>query len=274
MDNAPGAGPAGDAGGDWRTRLQPEARRRIVNKIMETLKKHLPVTVPEGLSELEKIAVRFEDKIYTAATDQSDYLRKISLKMLSMDGHSRANAQQNPQNAQVVQNQRYLEMENQSVSGALSGSTSRTSHPGAGASKEELYQMNKALKDQYLEGISDLYEISKKLPVVNHMTPQEPTNKHEEVKSFKSMMERSLHSLEINKSRVQPSLEESIPMYKRQITSIVDSEEWTPEKKFQQSSGQAPSSSSSETQQAPGTLSPERSNVKRLRPFLNDGIHN
>ncbi|XP_062191600.1 mediator of RNA polymerase II transcription subunit 15a-like isoform X2 [Phragmites australis] len=90
------------AGGDWRAQLQPEARSRIVNKIMETLKKHLPVSVPEGLSELEKIAVRFEEKIYTAATNQSDYLRKISLKMLSME--SQTKSQQNPGNSQVIPN--------------------------------------------------------------------------------------------------------------------------------------------------------------------------
>ncbi|KQJ94698.1 mediator of RNA polymerase II transcription subunit 15a [Brachypodium distachyon] len=89
------------AGGDWRAQLQPEARSRIVNKIMETLKKHLPVSVPEGLNELQKIAVRFEEKIYTAATSQSDYLRKISLKMLSME----TKTQQAPGNAQVIQNQ-------------------------------------------------------------------------------------------------------------------------------------------------------------------------
>ncbi|CAO2211852.1 unnamed protein product, partial [Urochloa humidicola] len=93
---------AAPAGGDWRTQLQPEARSRIVNKIMETLKKHLPVSVPEGLSELQKIAVRFEEKIYTAATNQSDYLRKISLKMLSME--SQTKTQQNPGNAQVIPN--------------------------------------------------------------------------------------------------------------------------------------------------------------------------
>uniref|UniRef100_A0A0D9XB03 Uncharacterized protein n=1 Tax=Leersia perrieri TaxID=77586 RepID=A0A0D9XB03_9ORYZ len=89
------------AGGDWRSQLQSEARSRIVNKIMETLKKHLPVSVPEGLNELQKIAVRFEEKIYTAATSQSDYLRKISLKMLSME----TKTNQNPGNAQVIQNQ-------------------------------------------------------------------------------------------------------------------------------------------------------------------------
>ncbi|XP_066331191.1 mediator of RNA polymerase II transcription subunit 15a-like isoform X1 [Miscanthus floridulus] len=94
---------AAPAGSDWRTQLQPEARHRIVNKIMETLKKHLPVSIPEGLTELHKIAVRFEEKIYTAATNQTDYLRKISLKMLSME--SQTKTQQNPGNAQVIPNQ-------------------------------------------------------------------------------------------------------------------------------------------------------------------------
>ncbi|KAG8087599.1 hypothetical protein GUJ93_ZPchr0010g8937 [Zizania palustris] len=89
------------AGGDWRSALQPEARSRIVNKIMETLKKHFPASLPGGLNELQKIAVRFEEKTYTAATDQSEYLRKISLKMLSME----TKTQQNPGNTQVIQNQ-------------------------------------------------------------------------------------------------------------------------------------------------------------------------
>ncbi|XP_044968604.1 uncharacterized protein LOC123428455 [Hordeum vulgare subsp. vulgare] len=88
-------------GGDWRAELQPEARGRVVNKIMETLKKHLPVSVPEGLNELQIIAVRFEEKMYTAATNQSDYLRKISIKMLSME----TKTQQTPGNAQVIPNQ-------------------------------------------------------------------------------------------------------------------------------------------------------------------------
>ncbi|KAM0846137.1 hypothetical protein ACQ4PT_055873 [Festuca glaucescens] len=106
-----GSGPASAGGGaddpntaaedDWRAQLQPEARTRIVNKIMVTLKKHLPVSVPEGLIELQKIAVRFEDRVYNEATDQSSYLRKISLKMLSME----TKTQQAPGNAQVISNQ-------------------------------------------------------------------------------------------------------------------------------------------------------------------------
>ncbi|XP_008789503.2 mediator of RNA polymerase II transcription subunit 15a [Phoenix dactylifera] len=69
---------------DWRTQLQHESRQRIVNKIMDTLKRCLPI-VPGSLNELQKIAVRFEEKIYTAATSQTDYLRRISLRMLSME---------------------------------------------------------------------------------------------------------------------------------------------------------------------------------------------
>jgi hypothetical protein len=37
---------------------------------METLKRHLPVSGQEGLQELKKIAIRFEEKIYTAAVSQ------------------------------------------------------------------------------------------------------------------------------------------------------------------------------------------------------------
>ncbi|KAM0844587.1 hypothetical protein ACQ4PT_056948 [Festuca glaucescens] len=77
--------------------------------IMVTLKKHLPVPVPEELSGLQKIAVRFEDMIYKKATDQSNYLRKIILKMLSME----TKTQQAPGNAQVIPNQNNSRQGNQ-----------------------------------------------------------------------------------------------------------------------------------------------------------------
>ncbi|CAO2816092.1 unnamed protein product [Amaranthus hypochondriacus] len=86
-DEAP---PAMD-GGDWRSQLQSESRQRIVNKIMDTLKRHLPFSGQEGVQELRQIAIRFEEKIYRAALNQSDYLRKISLKMLTMESKSQNN---------------------------------------------------------------------------------------------------------------------------------------------------------------------------------------
>jgi len=61
---------AAPAGGDWRTQLQPETRSRMVNKIMEALKKNSPVSVPDGLSGLQKSAVLVEEKMYTAATSR------------------------------------------------------------------------------------------------------------------------------------------------------------------------------------------------------------
>ncbi|MCL7043443.1 hypothetical protein MKW94_013153 [Papaver nudicaule] len=89
---------------DWRTQLQPDSRQRIVNKILETLKRYLPVANPEGCVELNKIAGRFEERIFTAATSQSDYLRKISLKMLTMETKSNnaTASSQIPQYAEVI----------------------------------------------------------------------------------------------------------------------------------------------------------------------------
>nr|KYP56774.1 hypothetical protein KK1_003021 [Cajanus cajan] len=52
---------------------------------MDTLKRHFPVSGQEGLHELRKIAQRFEEKIFTAATTQADYVRKISPKMLAAE---------------------------------------------------------------------------------------------------------------------------------------------------------------------------------------------
>ncbi|XP_073226646.1 mediator of RNA polymerase II transcription subunit 15a-like [Cicer arietinum] len=90
----PGTEPTIDTS-EWRAQLQPDSRQRIVNKIMDTLKKHLPVSGSEGLLELWKIAQRFEEKIFTAATSQSDYLRKISMKMLTMETKSQSSIANN-----------------------------------------------------------------------------------------------------------------------------------------------------------------------------------
>ncbi|KAL6002672.1 hypothetical protein ACLOJK_022891 [Asimina triloba] len=74
---------SGMDGNDWRNQLTSDARNKIVNKIMETLKKHLPVSGSEGLAELQKIAIRFEEKIFTAATSQSqpDMLFRVIRKL-------------------------------------------------------------------------------------------------------------------------------------------------------------------------------------------------
>ncbi|KAF5453266.1 hypothetical protein F2P56_028184 [Juglans regia] len=77
--------PTMDAG-DWRTGLPFDSRSRIVNKIMDTLKRHLPISGQEGLHELRKIATRFEEKIFTAATSQEGIIlvmKTMALRMTS-----------------------------------------------------------------------------------------------------------------------------------------------------------------------------------------------
>ncbi|KAI3690509.1 hypothetical protein L2E82_48571 [Cichorium intybus] len=70
---------------NWRDQLQADSRKWIVNKIMDTLKKHVPLSGSEMLNEIEKVALRFEEKIYTSAISQSDYMQKIFLKMPTME---------------------------------------------------------------------------------------------------------------------------------------------------------------------------------------------
>ncbi|TXG53636.1 hypothetical protein EZV62_018892 [Acer yangbiense] len=74
---------------DWRNQLPSDLRERSVNKIRNTLERHL-LCSPEGFAELKKIAVRFEEKIFSSASNQSDYLNKISLKLLSMESKNQA----------------------------------------------------------------------------------------------------------------------------------------------------------------------------------------
>ncbi|XP_034897863.2 mediator of RNA polymerase II transcription subunit 15a-like [Populus alba] len=63
--------------GDCRIQLQPDSRKRIVDKIMETLKRHLLFSGQEGLQELKKFSIRFEEKIYTTATNQEMFSMEI-----------------------------------------------------------------------------------------------------------------------------------------------------------------------------------------------------
>ncbi|KAF8049543.1 hypothetical protein N665_2183s0005 [Sinapis alba] len=75
----------GEAAMDWKTQFPSGSRENIVNKMMETLRKHLPYSGEEGMNELRKIASRFEDRIFRDAVNQTDYFRKISTKMLTME---------------------------------------------------------------------------------------------------------------------------------------------------------------------------------------------
>ncbi|XP_026443475.1 uncharacterized RING finger protein P4H10.07-like [Papaver somniferum] len=72
---------------DWRSHLSASSRERILGKILETLKRVAPHR-PEEFHAVESIARRFEGNVYNSATSQSDYLRRISLKMLTASSRS------------------------------------------------------------------------------------------------------------------------------------------------------------------------------------------
>ncbi|XP_060183713.1 mediator of RNA polymerase II transcription subunit 15a-like isoform X5 [Lycium barbarum] len=133
--------------GDWRT---PQSRQRIVNNIMETLYGRLPISGEEEVEERKKIAVRFEESIYTSASSQQDYLQKLSLKMLPMDttqnpitNSLHPNASSSGPNAH---DQAYLD------------STAQMGNANAADWQEEIYQKIKSMRQMYLSELNDLYQ--------------------------------------------------------------------------------------------------------------------
>ena len=101
--------------------------------------------------------------------------------------------------------------------------------------------------------LNDLYnKISMKIQHIdNHMPSQKSAEQYEKMKGFKVMLERTLHFLQVNKSSIQPAFREKIPVYERQILSILSSQRRKPvqapgQQTFQQSGGQAPSSNISQ----------------------------
>ncbi|KAL4626583.1 hypothetical protein ACB092_05G107400 [Castanea dentata] len=164
---------------------QPDCRQKIVNKIMETLKRRFPVSCQEGLCR--KIAIRFEEKIYTAATSPSDYLQEISLKMSSLDY-----------------------------------STAQTGHANGADWPEKVYQKIKTLEDLYLPEISEMYqEIAAKLQKHDSLPQQSNLDHLEKLKVFKTMLERIITFLQISEVNISPGYKEKLGSYEKQIVNFV-----------------------------------------------------
>ncbi|KAK9077742.1 hypothetical protein SSX86_006079 [Deinandra increscens subsp. villosa] len=224
---------------DWRAQLH---RQKSVHNIMDTLKMHLSFSRHERLQELEKIAERVEDEVYTAATSQSEYSRKICFMMLSIETR--------------LQNH----MPDRSNSAALYNSVNpsvllaATDNPNGGSWQEEVYQKIKAMKDLYLldlaaqtsshgqdwqeevhqkiKAMKDLY-----LPDLNDMhrrilsklqqhdsLPQQPRNEQlEKLKVFKNMLERFMQFLQIPKHVILISYKDKLDTYEKHIINIINS---------------------------------------------------
>ncbi|KAG5248549.1 mediator of RNA polymerase II transcription [Salix suchowensis] len=176
----------------------------------DTLKKHLPFSGQEGLQEVKKIAVRFEEKIYTAATNQSDYLRKISLKILTMETKSQNTIPTGNANEPLDP-------------GAPLDSTAETGHGNGADWQEEIYQKIKVMKETYLPEINEMYQrIDAKLQQHDSHPQQPKPEQLDKLKVFKAMLERLITFLQVSKNNITPNYKEKLGSYERQILSFLN----------------------------------------------------
>ncbi|XP_061994480.1 mediator of RNA polymerase II transcription subunit 15a-like [Rosa rugosa] len=73
---------------DWRTQLSTDLRGKVVRKLIDILRKRTPPS-EDPLSQLKKIqsiAVKFEEKVYMDSSDQKEYMRKVTVKLMAAEG--------------------------------------------------------------------------------------------------------------------------------------------------------------------------------------------
>uniref|UniRef100_A0A2P2MQK2 Mediator of RNA polymerase II transcription subunit 15a-like n=2 Tax=Rhizophora mucronata TaxID=61149 RepID=A0A2P2MQK2_RHIMU len=258
---APGGEPAMEAG-DWRAQLPPDSRLRIVNKIMDTLKRHLPLSGQEGLQELQKIARRFEEKIYSAATNQSDYLRKISLKMLTMETKPQ-NSLPNSLPSNAVGNSNKTP-----DPGAALDSTAQTGHVNGGDWQEEVYQKIKAMRETYYPELNEMYQkIAAKLHLHESFPQQPKTEQYDKLKTFKSMLERTMAFLQLSKSNITPNMKDKLLSYEKQIITFINpNRPRKPTPSLQQ--GQLPQPHMQPVQQTQSQIPQVQSHENQMNPQL------
>uniref|UniRef100_A0A0E0EIX3 F-box domain-containing protein n=1 Tax=Oryza meridionalis TaxID=40149 RepID=A0A0E0EIX3_9ORYZ len=75
-----------EQGVDWRTRLGQDIRDCMINDILFSLQTKLQSTTT-ALIDLQKVAVRIEERIHTIASDYGDYLRRICLTRGDLDSY-------------------------------------------------------------------------------------------------------------------------------------------------------------------------------------------
>ncbi|MFS7922735.1 putative coactivator CBP, KIX domain superfamily, mediator complex subunit 15, KIX [Helianthus anomalus] len=236
--------------GDWRDQLQ---RQTILCKIMDTLKRHLPFSKYERLQELKKIAERVEQGIYTLATNQSEYTRKICFMMLTMETRLQ-NPVRSKSNAAILYNSGnpsvpldssakdgdWQEEVYQQIKAMkdlyLLDSTAQTGNPNGEDVQEEVYRKIKAMKELYLLDLNDLHQkvVSKLQPL--YSLPQQPENERlEKLKVFKNLLERFMQFLQIPKHGILANYKDKLCTYERQIIMVVNANKGKPGASQQQS---------------------------------------
>ncbi|KAJ0944660.1 putative coactivator CBP, KIX domain superfamily, mediator complex subunit 15, KIX [Helianthus annuus] len=211
--------------GDWK---DDEQRQMIVNKIMDIFKKHLPFSAYERLQELIKIAERVEEEVYTAATSQSEYSRKICLNMLILDTrlqHSLEPLDSTDQTDDLKgedwQEEVYRKLKAMKELYLLESSTG---NPQGEDWQEEVYQKIKAMKDLYLLDLNAVHQkVITKLQ--QHVSLQLPENERvEKLKALKYMLERYMQFVQISKHGIRANHKDKLGTYESQIIIILSAD--------------------------------------------------
>ncbi|XP_076952495.1 uncharacterized protein LOC143626231 isoform X2 [Bidens hawaiensis] len=221
---------------DWnKTQLQ---RKTIVNKLMDTLKRHLPFTEYERLKELKKIAERVEKEIYTAATSQSEYTRKICFMMLTMETRlelpirSNSAALHNNVNPSVsldstANSGGWREEVYQKIKAMkelyLLDSTAQMGNQNGDDWQEELYQKIKSMKDLYLRELKVIHQKTLSKLQQHDSLPQQPKNEQlEKLKVFKNILERFMQFLQIPKQGILANYKDKLGTYEKHIINVIN----------------------------------------------------
>ncbi|TYJ33830.1 hypothetical protein E1A91_A05G129200v1 [Gossypium mustelinum] len=101
--------------GDWRTQLRSDLRQRIVNKMFDRMMRHLRSSGEDELNELRKTVETFEEKTYNATSNQFDYVRRISMKLLQKETQSQNIVQNSGQCSNNLQNPGSQSMQSEQV---------------------------------------------------------------------------------------------------------------------------------------------------------------
>ncbi|XP_022028894.1 mediator of RNA polymerase II transcription subunit 15a isoform X2 [Helianthus annuus] len=195
---------------------------------MDIFKKHLPFSAYERLQELKKIAERVEEEVYTAATSQSEYSRKICLNMLILDTrlqHSLepldSTNQTDDLNGEDWQEEVYRKIKAMKELYLLESSTG---NPHGEDWQEEVYQKIKAMKDLYLLDLNAVHQkvISK---LQQHVSLQLPENERvEKLKALKYMLERYMQFVQISKRGIRANHKDKLGTYESQIIIILSAD--------------------------------------------------
>ncbi|GMN49951.1 hypothetical protein TIFTF001_019110 [Ficus carica] len=111
-----------------------------------------------------------------------------------------------------------------------------------GDSQEEVYQKIKAMKEQYLPELNEMYQkIVTKLQQLDSL-PQQPNSvRYEKVQLFKIMLERAIVFLQVPKTSILPRYKEKLAPFEKQIVSFINVNRHR-RPVSQQQQGQVPSS--------------------------------